>query len=71
MVDTRQKRDYDIGGAKSKEGFVMTYVIKNLFKRLFAWILALIATLTTGPVIPEPSGEVADAPYLFDSEQAY
>lgn len=49
----------------------MTYVIKNLFQRLFAWILALIATLTPGPVIPDTPAEPDPAPYLFASEQAY
>ena len=49
----------------------MSSVLMNLLRRFIAWFLAIIATLSPGPVISVPADDPADAPYLFDSEQAY
>ena len=49
----------------------MSYVFTNLLRRVIAWFLAIIASLTPAGNKPTSPAETDPAPYLFDSEQAY
>ena len=49
----------------------MSYVVMNLLRRVVAWFLAIIASLTPAGNKPTSPTEIDTAPYLFDFEQAY